>query len=84
MVRKELWAQERSFCGSPPAIDTMKVPKAFVERLTEAVCYAACMAKVELDGVLGSSQSEHFTAEVGVEAVIEVVGMAGERLVVGE
>jgi hypothetical protein len=41
MVRKELWAQERSFCGSPPAIDTIKVPKAFVERLTEAVCYAA-------------------------------------------
>lgn len=41
MVRKELWAQDGSFCGSPPAIDTIHVPKAFVERLTEAVCYAA-------------------------------------------
>jgi hypothetical protein len=41
MVRKELWAQERTFCGSPPATDTIKVPKAYVERLTEAVCYAA-------------------------------------------
>jgi hypothetical protein len=42
MVRKELWAQEeRTFCGSSPATDTIKVPKAYVERLTEAVCYAA-------------------------------------------
>jgi DDE superfamily endonuclease len=41
MVRKELWAQEWTFCGSPPATDTIKVPKAYVERLTEAVCYAA-------------------------------------------
>ena len=42
MVRKELWAQEeQTFCGSPSAIDTIKVPRAFVERLTEAVCYAA-------------------------------------------
>jgi hypothetical protein len=41
MVRKELWAQERTFCGSPPATDTIKVPKAYVERLTDAVCYAA-------------------------------------------
>ncbi len=40
-VRKELWAQEEIFCGSPSATDTMKVPRAFVERLTEAVCYAA-------------------------------------------
>jgi DDE superfamily endonuclease len=42
LVRKELWAQEeQTFCGSPSATDTVKVPRAFVERLTEAVCYAA-------------------------------------------
>ena len=41
MVRKELWAQERAFCGSPSATDTVKVPRSLVERLTEAVCYAA-------------------------------------------
>ena len=41
LVRKELWAQEQTFCGSPSATDTVKVPRAFVERLTDAVCYAA-------------------------------------------
>jgi hypothetical protein len=42
MVRKELWAQEeRTFCGSPAETDTVKVPRLFMERLTEAVCYAA-------------------------------------------
>jgi hypothetical protein len=42
LVRKELWAQEQqTFYGSPSATDTVKVPRAFVERLTEAVCYAA-------------------------------------------
>ena len=41
LVRKELWAQEQTFCGSQSATDTVKVPRAFVERLTEAVCYAA-------------------------------------------
>ncbi len=41
LVRKELWAQEQTFCGSPARSDTIKVPRAFVERLTEAVCYAA-------------------------------------------
>jgi hypothetical protein len=41
MVRKELWAQEETFCGSPVQSDTIKVPRAFVERLTEVVCYAA-------------------------------------------
>jgi len=41
-VRKELWAQEeRTFFGLPAQGDTIKVPRAFVERLTEAVCYAA-------------------------------------------
>ena len=42
MVRKELWAQEeQSFYASPSATDTIKVPRDFMERLTEAVCYAA-------------------------------------------
>jgi hypothetical protein len=41
MVRKELWAQEQTFCGSQSATDTVKVPRAFVERLTDVVCYAA-------------------------------------------
>jgi hypothetical protein len=41
LVRKELWAQERTFCGSPAETDTIKVPRAYVERLTDAVCYAA-------------------------------------------
>lgn len=40
MVRKELWASA-TFCGSPAETDTVKVPRAFVERLTDAVCYAA-------------------------------------------
>jgi hypothetical protein len=40
LVRKELWAQG-TFCGSFADIDTVKVPRAFVERLTYAVCYAA-------------------------------------------
>jgi hypothetical protein len=42
LVRKELWVQEeRTFYGSPAESDTIKVPRAFVERLTDAVCYAA-------------------------------------------
>ena len=42
LVRKELWAQEeQTFYGSPAQIDTIKVPRAYVERLTDAVCYAA-------------------------------------------
>jgi hypothetical protein len=42
LVRKELWAQERqTFTVSPWETDTVKVPRAFVERLTDAVCYAA-------------------------------------------
>jgi DDE superfamily endonuclease len=40
MVRKELWASA-TFYGSPAQTDTIKVPRAFVERLTDAVCYAA-------------------------------------------
>jgi hypothetical protein len=41
LVRKELWAQEESFCGSLREADTLKVPRQFVERLTDALCYAA-------------------------------------------
>lgn len=53
VVRKELWAQEEqqqqqqqeeeeeAFPGSLGDTDTVKVPRAFMERLTDAVCYAA-------------------------------------------
>jgi DDE superfamily endonuclease len=41
LVRKELWAQEQTFYGSPWEADTIKVPRVFMERLTDAVCYAA-------------------------------------------
>ena len=42
LVRKELWAQQEvTFCGSAQEIDTVKVPRGFIERLTEAVCHAA-------------------------------------------
>ena len=41
VVRKELWAAERTFCGSSTASETVKVPREFVERLTDALCYAA-------------------------------------------
>jgi len=40
LVRKDLWAHA-TCCGSPSATDTVKVPRAYVERLTDAVCYAA-------------------------------------------
>jgi hypothetical protein len=41
MVRKELWDQEQDFYGLPAHTDTVRIPRAFVERLTDAVCYAA-------------------------------------------
>ena len=41
LVRKKLWAKERAFYGLPSATDTIEIPRAFVERLTDAVCYAA-------------------------------------------
>ena len=41
LVRKELWAQQQTFCGSLREADTLKVPRQFVERLTDALCYAA-------------------------------------------
>src|ERR671911_1348882 len=40
LVRKELWAGA-TFHGSHAQSDTIKVPRAYVERLTDAVCYAA-------------------------------------------
>jgi hypothetical protein len=41
LVRKELWAQEQTFYGLPAETETVKIPRVFVERLTDAVCYAA-------------------------------------------
>ena len=40
LVRKELWTRS-TFCGSPAGTEAIKVPKAFMERLTDALCYAA-------------------------------------------
>ncbi len=40
LVRRELWA-EGTFCGSAREADTVKVPRVFVERLTETLCYPA-------------------------------------------
>jgi hypothetical protein len=40
MVRKELWAHT-TFRLSPAETDTVKVPREFVEHLTETLCYAA-------------------------------------------
>jgi hypothetical protein len=41
LVRKELWTQEQTFYGSPAQTDMARVPRVFMERLTDAVCYAA-------------------------------------------
>jgi hypothetical protein len=41
LVRRQLWAQEPTFYRSPSATDTVKVRREFLERLTDAVCYAA-------------------------------------------
>jgi DDE superfamily endonuclease len=40
LVRKELWAHT-TFHGLPSDAETVKVPKVFMERLTDALCYAA-------------------------------------------
>jgi hypothetical protein len=40
LVRKELWASA-TFHGSPAQSETVKVPRAYLERLTDAICYAA-------------------------------------------
>jgi hypothetical protein len=42
LVRKELWVQqEATFCGSAQQTETVKVPRKYLESLTDAVCYAA-------------------------------------------
>jgi hypothetical protein len=41
LVRRELWAQEETFCRSVREADMVKVPRGFVEHLTETLCYAA-------------------------------------------
>ncbi len=40
LVRKELWAHA-TFRRSPADTDTVKLPREFVEHLTETLCYAA-------------------------------------------
>jgi hypothetical protein len=40
LAHKELWAQE-TFRGSSRDTETVRVPRAFMERLTDALCYAA-------------------------------------------
>jgi hypothetical protein len=40
LVRKELWTGA-TFYVLPADTETVKVPKAFMERLTDALCYAA-------------------------------------------
>jgi hypothetical protein len=49
LVRKELWAHA-TFRRSLADTETVKVPREFVEHLTETLCYAAWMDKVELEG----------------------------------
>jgi len=41
LVRRQLWAQGLTFCGPLNATDTVKVLRAFLERLADAVCHAA-------------------------------------------
>jgi hypothetical protein len=40
LVRKHLW-EGATFYGLPAETETVKVPKAYMERLTDALCYAA-------------------------------------------
>ena len=40
LLRKELWAQE-TFRETPGDVETVEVPKVFMERLTDALCYGA-------------------------------------------
>lgn len=41
VVRKELWREEASFYGSCVEAETIEIPREFMERLTDAMCYAA-------------------------------------------
>ena len=40
LVRRQLWAQV-AFCTSASQPDTIKVPRQFVDRMTDTLCYAA-------------------------------------------
>jgi len=40
VVRREIWRHE-GFCISGAEADTIKVPRAFLEHLTETLCYVA-------------------------------------------
>jgi hypothetical protein len=40
LVRKDLWASA-TFYGLPGDTETVRVPKAFMERIGDALCYAA-------------------------------------------
>ena len=41
VVRKQLWAADQTFCRSSADSELVKVPREFMERLTDALCYAA-------------------------------------------
>ena len=41
LVRRQLWAREETFYRSSWESDTVKIPREFMERLTDAICYAA-------------------------------------------
>jgi hypothetical protein len=41
LVRKDLWTHATLRRSSPREPDTVKVPRAFVEHLTDTLCYAA-------------------------------------------
>jgi hypothetical protein len=42
LLRKELWVwEEETFCGSHREEEMVKVRRELMERLTDAVCYAA-------------------------------------------
>jgi hypothetical protein len=40
LARRELWAQA-AFCMSGSEADMQEIPRAFLDRLTDALCYAA-------------------------------------------
>jgi hypothetical protein len=41
LVRRQLWAREETFYRSLGESETVKVPREFMERLTDAICYSA-------------------------------------------
>jgi hypothetical protein len=41
LIRKQLWSQEVTFCGPVQENESVKVPREFINRLTDMVCYAA-------------------------------------------